>query len=496
MIDDHQLAQSITAVEAVRVLCVGDVMLDRFVYGVVERVSPEAPVPVLRVTHEKAMLGGAGNVVRNLVALRAECCFVSLLGRDGAGRDVTRLLGQETTVESHVQTVTDRPTTIKTRFVAGTQQILRSDEETADEIAAGDETKIVERATADLGQAKALVLSDYGKGVLTPRVTQQLIVRARAAEVPIIVDPKGGDYSGYRGASVVTPNRRELAEASGMPVTTLAEVEAAARALADGCGLEHVLVTLSQDGMMLVPAGGAPIDTVSASARAVFDVSGAGDTVVATLAAGLAGGLAMSWAIRLANAAAGVVVAKTGTSVASPAEITAALNAARARGHSGKILSRADLPARLAEWREQGHEISFTNGCFDLLHPGHVSLLRQARAAADRLIVGLNSDASVGRLKGPTRPIQDSDTRATVLAALASVDAVVVFDEDTPAELIAAIAPDALVKGADYAVDEVVGADIVTAAGGRVVLATLEAGFSTTNTVAKINGDPASDSAV
>ena len=430
MIDDHQLAQSISALEAVRVLCVGDVMLDRFVYGVVERVSPEAPVPVLRVTHEKAMLGGAGNVVRNLVALRAECCFVSLLGRDGAGRDVTRLLGQETTVESHVQTVTDRPTTIKTRFIAGTQQILRSDEETADEIAAGDETKIVERATAALGQATALVLSDYGKGVLTPRVTQQLIARARAAEVPSIVDPKGGDYSAYRGASVVTPNRRELAEASGMPVTTLA------------------------------------------------------------------GGVAMSWASRLANAAAGVVVAKTGTSVASPAEITAALNAARARSHSGKILSRANLPARLAEWREQGHEISFTNGCFDLLHPGHVSLLRQARAAADRLIVGLNSDASVGRLKGPTRPIQDADTRATVLAALASVDAVVVFDEDTPAELIAAIAPDALVKGADYAVDEVVGADIVTAAGGRVVLATLEAGFSTTNTVAKINGDPAPDSAV
>ena len=213
--------------------------------------------------------------------------------------------------------------------------------------------------------------------------------------------------------------------------------------------------------------------------------------MVATLAAGLAGGLAMSWAIRLANAAAGVVVAKTGTSVASPAEITAALNAARARSHSGKILPRADLSARLAEWRGQGHKISFTNGCFDLLHPGHVSLLRQARAAGDRLIVGLNSDASVRRLKGPARPIQDADTRAVVLAALASVDAVVVFDEDTPAEVIAAIVPDVLVKGADYAVDQVVGGDIVTAAGGRVVLATLEDGFSTTNTVAKINGDPA-----
>jgi D-beta-D-heptose 7-phosphate kinase/D-beta-D-heptose 1-phosphate adenosyltransferase len=329
-------------------------------------------------------------------------------------------------------------------------------------------------------------LSDYGKGVLSDRVINQLIARARDAGVAVIVDPKGNDYSRYRGASLVTPNRRELGLATDLPVGSLDDVEAAARALIAHAGITHVLVTLSQDGMMLVSEAGAPIQTVSATAREVFDVSGAGDTVVAALAAAVAADFDLSDAVRLANAAAGVVVAKTGTAVVSARELVATLQAAGDVAREDKILDHASLVLKLAEWRQAGHKIGFTNGCFDLLHPGHVSLFSQARGACDRLIVGLNSDASVTRLKGPNRPLNDQHTRSVVLAALAHIDGIIVFDEDTPAEIIALVMPDVLVKGADYTVETVVGADIVQAAGGRVLLANLEEGYSTTNMVAEI----------
>ena len=486
MTDQNDLAAKVPALKGGRILCVGDLMLDRFVYGVVERISPEAPVPILRIKSERAMLGGAGNVVRNLVALGVDCCFVSLLGRDSPGREVMNLLADEAGVESHVLTDDDRPTTIKTRFVAGAQQVLRADQETHDAINADTETEIIARAIADLGRAKALILSDYGKGVLSDRVINQLIARARDAGVAVIVDPKGNDYSRYRGASLVTPNRRELGLATDLPVGSLDDVEAAARALIAHAGITHVLVTLSQDGMMLVSEAGAPIQTVSATAREVFDVSGAGDTVVAALAAAVAADFDLSDAVRLANAAAGVVVAKTGTAVVSARELVATLQAAGDVAREDKILDHASLVLKLAEWRQAGHKIGFTNGCFDLLHPGHVSLFSQARGACDRLIVGLNSDASVTRLKGPNRPLNDQHTRSVVLAALAHIDGIIVFDEDTPAEIIALVMPDVLVKGADYTVETVVGADIVQAAGGRVLLANLEEGYSTTNMVAEI----------
>ena len=480
------LATKIPALKGARILCVGDLMLDRFVYGAVERISPEAPVPVLRIKSERAMLGGAGNVVRNLVAMGADCCFVSLLGRDSPGREVMGLLAAEAAVESHVLTENDRPTTIKTRFVAGAQQVLRADHETAEFISGETESQIIARAEADLDQAKALILSDYGKGVLSDRVIHQLIARARDAGVAVVVDPKGNDFSRYRGATVVTPNRRELGIASDMPVNSVTEVEAAARALVAHTGIAHVLVTLSQDGMMLVSQGEAPIHAVAATAREVFDVSGAGDTVVATLAAALAAGLDLPAAVHLANAAAGVVVAKMGTAVASAEELASALLGTYFTNGDVKILAQSELSQKLTEWRRQGLKIGFTNGCFDLLHPGHISLFKQARAACDRLIVGLNSDASVQRLKGPSRPLNDQASRTVVLAALSHIDAVTVFDEDTPAELIAMVMPDVLIKGADYSIDQVVGADVVQAAGGSVLLARLEGGHSTTKTVAKI----------
>ena len=486
MSDNGELAQRVPQIAGVRVLCVGDVMLDRYIYGSVERISPEAPVPVLRITRETAMLGGAGNVVRNLTALGAEACFVSVVGRDPAGREVTRLLADESLVETHLLTDGGRPTTIKTRYVAGSQQLLRADQESEETLAAVTEADVVARAVADLGQSQALVLSDYGKGVLTAAVCQTLIRAARERGRIVVVDPKGTNYARYAGATVVTPNRRELNAATGMPTGSEDEIVAAARHLIGTAGVEGVLVTRSQDGMTLVRAdGGEPLH-VPAVAREVFDVSGAGDTVVATLAAALAAGIPAEDAVRLANAAAGVVVAKIGTAVARAAELAAALRSRELIAGGNKLLPLDALIDQVREWRGLGLRVGFTNGVFDLLHPGHVSLLRQARLACDRLVVGLNDDASVKRLKGPERPLQSETARAAVIGSLASVDAVALFAEDTPLALIEALRPDLLVKGADYRIEDVVGARQVEGWGGRVVLVNLEDGHSTTRTIARM----------
>lgn len=488
MTRDSEFAAHVDALAGVRVLCVGDVMLDRFVYGSVDRISPEAPVPVLRIERETAMLGGAGNVVRNLVAIGAEVCFVSVIGRDNAGRELTHLVAEADGVESHLMTAPGRETTIKIRYVAGAQQLLRADQENVAAIDSALGEELVARATADLDQAACLVLSDYDKGVLTLGVLRALIDAARAKGRPIVVDPKGHDYSRYRGATVITPNRRELREASGMPVGSDAEIVAAARAVIAAAGVENILVTRSQDGMTFVSGlpDVAPLH-FPAVAREVFDVSGAGDTVVAVLAASLGRGLPASVGVELANVAAGIVVGKMGTAVAHASELSAAFRAHDLLQGEIKVASAEAVAERAAEWRSQGLKVGFTNGCFDLLHPGHVSLMRQAKAQCDRLVVGLNSDASVARLKGPSRPVQSEAARAAVLASLASVDAVVIFGEDTPLELIEKVRPDVLVKGADYTVETVVGADVVKSYGGRVVLANLEQGHSTTATIARMS---------
>lgn len=490
MTSDSDLASEVEALAGVRLLCVGDAMLDRFVYGAVDRISPEAPVPVLRIEREIAMLGGAGNVVRNLVAVGAEACFISVIGRDSAGRELTGLVAQEAGVESHLLTIPERETTIKVRYVAGAQQLLRADQENVGQIDSAVEEDMLSRAVADLDQSAALIVSDYGKGLLSADGLAQLIGAAREKGRPVVVDPKGSDYRRYRGASVITPNRRELSEASGMPVDNAEAIVAAARHIIAAAGIDAVLVTRSQDGMTYV-TGDPDAEPLhfDAAAREVFDVSGAGDTVVAVLAAALGAGLPVAHGIELANAAAGIVVGKMGTAVAYASELAAAFRAHDLLQGEVKVASPDVVAKRVAEWRAQGLTVGFTNGCFDLLHPGHVSLMRQAKSACDRLVVGLNSDASVARLKGPTRPVQSEASRAAVLASLATVDAVAIFAEDTPLELIRTVRPDVLVKGADYTVETVVGADFVQSYGGRVVLAALEDGHSTTATIARMNGD-------
>jgi D-beta-D-heptose 7-phosphate kinase/D-beta-D-heptose 1-phosphate adenosyltransferase len=480
------LAERVEKLKGTAVLCIGDAMLDRFVYGAVDRISPEAPIPVLCIEREDAMLGGAGNVVRNLVALGATPAFVAVVGDDDAGREVGRLLGEHDGIDPCLVIEPGRQTTIKTRFFASSQQLLRADRETRAPLTDYSRERVLSRTDGLIAGASVVVLSDYGKGVLAEPVVGELIARARAQGKPVIVDPKGTDYSRYRGATLLTPNRKELHEATGMAVNSDAAVVAAARKLIDTCGVEAVLVTRSQDGMSLVTARG-EVHHLPAEAREVFDVSGAGDTVIATLAAAVGSGAPLLEAARIANVAAGIVVGKVGTAVAYGAEVVAALHHDEILSAESKVAGVAEALEVVERWRRKGIKVGFTNGCFDLLHPGHISLLGQAKGACDRLVVGLNSDASVQRLKGPTRPVQSEAARATVLASLSSVDLVVIFGEDTPLELIRALKPDVLVKGADYTVETVVGAPDVMGWGGQVVLANLVDGQSTTNTIKKMS---------
>ena len=481
---ESALAAHLEALRGVRVLCVGDVMLDRFAYGAVERISPEAPIPVFRHENETTMVGGAGNVLRNLSALGVATTMISVIGDDEAGAELRALVEAEPGIEARLLAEKGRQTTIKTRFIAGPQQLLRVDRETTAEVDAALGNRLAAVAEDAVAGTHAVALSDYGKGVLTLAVTAKVIEIARKAAKPVVVDPKGVDFSRYRGASLVTPNRRELAEATRMPGAGDDDIAAAARKLIESCGIDAVLVTRSQDGMTLVSRRGA--EHLPAEAREVFDVSGAGDTVVATLAAAIGAGVPLPDAARLANVAAGIVVGKVGTAVAHASELFDALHARDLLSGERMLATREAALDRVARWRRQGLKIGFTNGCFDLLHPGHVALFSQARGACDRLVVGLNSDASAARLKGEGRPIQSEAARAAVLGSLASVDMVVLFSEDTPMGLIEAIRPDVLVKGADYALEEVVGAKFVQSHGGVVLLADIAPGYSTTATIAKL----------
>ncbi|NWH07068.1 MAG: D-glycero-beta-D-manno-heptose-7-phosphate kinase [Alphaproteobacteria bacterium] len=466
-------------------LCLGDAMIDRYVYGTVERMSPEAPIPVISVTREVAMLGGAGNVARNAAALGGDIRLVAVVGDDDAGHELTGLVSNEIPIEPSLVAVSGRHTTQKTRYIAGTQQLLRADHEETSPLSEDNARRVLMAFEGELAEANAVVLSDYAKGVLCEGVLRPAIAAAQAKGIPIIADPKARDFGRYDGVSLITPNAKELAIATGLPVATDEEAAAAARAVLDRTRIGAVLVTRSERGMTLVARDEAPLH-LPAEAREVFDVSGAGDTVLAVLGLALGSGATLIEAARLANAAAGLVVAKLGTAVIYPEELVAGLQAAGIRGAEAKIKTLLPMMDSVARWRIKGARIGFTNGCFDLLHPGHVSLLAEARAQCDRLVVGLNSDASVQRLKGPERPVNSELARAIVLASLESVDLVVIFEEDTPMNLIETLRPDVLIKGADYTIDKVVGANFVQSYGGRVHLAQIKAGHSTTGTIARL----------
>lgn len=468
-----------------RVAVIGDLMLDCYMSGDVSRISPEAPVPVMRITSEKTVPGGAANVAANLASLGLGVDLVGLSGQDAARDELIaslRLLGDVDC--AGIIAAPDRRTTRKLRIIGAHQQIVRVDHEDVSPCGPAIEAGFIRAAIAAIDAADIVVLSDYGKGVCSDAIVRAVIDHATATGKKVLVDPKRTDFSAYRGATLLTPNRKELAEATRMPVETDAEAAAAAAHAQAACGA-NILLTRSEKGISFFPIDGAPVHLATV-AQAVFDVSGAGDTVVAVLAASLAAGMSFVEGMRMANHAAGIVVSKLGTASVTREELSASLLSESLSGDidDGRLATRDEAVALRRAWARDKLTVGFANGCFDLIHPGHIALIAQAAASCDRLIMALNSDASVRRLKGPTRPIQDEAARARVMGAIRNVAAVVVFDEDTPLELIRALQPDVLIKGADYTVETVVGADIVQARGGRVVLAELSEGHSTTRLVA------------
>lgn len=482
MFDFDALSQAIVRQT---VLCVGDLMLDEFVYGEVSRISPEAPAPVIAVQRSETNIGGAGNVARNIASLGATCIFVGLVGNDVAGETLKAELAKEKLIEPVLVTDPARPTTRKVRFVSEhfSTHMLRADWELSAPASEDVERKLIDAVVTALPRADIVLLSDYAKGVLTARVIRNVIDAARKLGKRVIVDPKSANLAIYRGATLLTPNRKEFAEATRRRIRSDADIADASIEALRTADAEAVLVTQSEDGMTLAHRDGSLIHVPAQPAK-VRDVSGAGDTVAAVLAVTLAAGTDWDTSLRCATAAAAVAVSKPGTATVSLAELRRKILPHASLAAEEKIASQAaDLDAHLAEWRRQGLRVGFTNGCFDILHPGHVRVITQARAACDRLIVGLNSDASVRRLKGPERPVQDERARAEVLAALEAVDLVVIFEQDTPLELITQIKPSVLVKGGDYTREQVVGHEIVAANGGTVVLVDILPGHSTTSLV-------------
>lgn len=469
--------------EQVRVLVIGDIMLDRFRYGQVSRLSPEAPVPVMHVKDDKVMQGGAGNVAANLVALGCTCGVLGVIGDDEAGAQVRGLLAKGSVDGSGLVVDAGRRTTIKTRLIGGSQQLLRFDEEDVDSLDPATEAAIIERFDSVIAGYGIVAISDYAKGVLTDAVLAHVIRRCNALGIPTFVDPKRADMCAYAGATLIKPNLAELKTATGVSGHSLEQVTKAAEVLIEQTG-SMILVTMSEAGMTLFGKAGERWRFPAREAE-VFDVSGAGDTALATLCAAWGAGYEPEQAVRLANVAAGVVVRKLGTATITVEELALALESEDQETHIG-VASLSKARMQVLTWKRQGLRVGFTNGCFDIVHAGHIRILQEARKRCDRLVVGLNSDASVSRLKGPERPVQSESSRGIVLSAVDAVDLVVIFDEDTPLELIKTLKPTDLIKGADYTEETVVGAAEVKAEGGRVHLIDLVPGLSTTQAVERI----------
>jgi D-beta-D-heptose 7-phosphate kinase/D-beta-D-heptose 1-phosphate adenosyltransferase len=469
----------------VRVAVIGDLILDSYLSGEVSRISPEAPVPVMRAVHERAVAGGAANVAANLAALGAQVCVVGLAGRDAACDELVACLAGLGRVDcTGIVTTPDRRTTKKLRIIGAQQQIVRIDHEDVGPLDPTLEDACVAAAAAAVDSCDVVVLSDYGKGVCSDRVLEAVIVRAARSGKRVLIDPKRRDFSAYRGGSVLTPNRKELADATGLPCETDEQAAAAAAAAQDACGAD-ILLTRSEKGMSYFPVGDAPFHLATV-AQHVFDVSGAGDTVVAVMAVALGAAAPVVDAMRMANHAAGIVVSKPGTATVTRAELAAHLSAEQTapEADDGRLLTWDEAAARRWGWARERLTVGLCTGGFDSLRPADVALIRQAAMSCDRLVVALHSDASAARLPGQSRAAQDETARAAVVGAIKGVSAVVVFDAGAPLALVQALLPDVLVEGSDRGKRPGAGADVVRARGGRVVLVDLEAGHSASNLVA------------
>jgi D-beta-D-heptose 7-phosphate kinase/D-beta-D-heptose 1-phosphate adenosyltransferase len=484
LMDRKQIESFFIGVKRLKALVIGDLMLDEYLWGKAERISPEAPVQVVDVLREDLRLGGAGNVVNNLHSLGCNVSVCSVIGDDENGTLLRSIFAEMSVETAALFAGSNRTTGKKTRVMAANQQIVRIDRETRESIDEFNENRIISFLENSGSEFSLFIVSDYLKGVLTPNILRSVIEVGKRYGVPVVIDPKGSDYSRYRGATLLTPNRKEAEIASGISITDESSLAVAAGKLLNELELSALLITRSEAGMSLFRPAETPLH-IPTVAREVYDVTGAGDTVISVLTLGIAGGFSLEDSARLANTAAGVVVGKLGTSKLTPQEIMDEVG----REHLDsdiKIKNLDALIAVIADERARGKKIVFTNGCFDLLHVGHVKYLQKARSFGDILILGLNSDASIRRLKGEKRPLICEAERAHILAALDCISYIVIFENDTPLELIRAIQPDVLVKGGDYTLEGVVGREIVEAGGGRVELVTFVDGKSTTNIIEKV----------
>jgi D-beta-D-heptose 7-phosphate kinase / D-beta-D-heptose 1-phosphate adenosyltransferase len=487
-----RLIPIVRAAGSPRVLVVGDLLLDRYIFGEVRRISPEAPIQVLNVTDEESRCGGAGSVALHLAALGSRVSLVGIIGDDDRGATFRRLAGEQGVDVSGLVVETGRPTSVKSRHIARgqkhNQQVLRVDRESVDAPTAETVDKLMRLVQTRVPKADVVILSDYAKGTLGHRVLREAIRTARRAKVRVLVDPKGQDYAPYRGASAVTPNRQESQEATGIAYTGPRSLEKIGRKLVDDLGLEAAVVTLDREGVALFPKDDRTI-RIPSTPREIYDITGAGDAVIATLGWALAVGAGWKDAAALANVAGGIEVGKLGVTPIPREELLEALHEGSPET-AGKVKSREELLEALAARRARGERIVFTNGCFDLLHTGHVRYLRFARDQGDCLVIGLNSDVSVRKQgKGDDRPVQPESDRAETLAALECVDLITTFDEPTPLRLIQKARPDVLVKGEDWREKGVVGRGFVERSGGRVVLAPLYPGHSTSDLIDRIRGE-------
>lgn len=485
--DPKSLIASVDRFAEAMVLCIGDVMLDKFIYGSAVRISPEAPIPVLAVERESTMLGGAGNVVRNIISLGGSATFISVVGNDDVGNTIIGLTAKEPRLYPYLLMDNSRISTQKMRYIAGSQQLMRADRESKDDISEKFVEQIVGIVRQEIERHDVVVLSDYGKGVLTEELVRQIIEISKDADVPVIVDPKSNDFSRYSDAYLVSPNQKELASAFGVEVYEEAEMVDAARILMRANDIKNILVTRGAGGMLLVKPAGEPYQ-VKARAREIYDVSGAGDTSLATLAVALGSGASIEDAVYLSNTAGGIVVGKMGTAAVYRTDLKTELYTQDVFSGTRKIYPQDIAVEQVETWQREGCKVGFTNGCFDIVHAGHLALINDAKKECDKLILAINSDDSVKRLKGETRPVNTEMDRALLLAELGAVDMVVIFREDTPEELLKRLRPDVLMKGADYTKEQIVGGSFVESYGGRVVRIGLKEGYSTTNTIRKIAG--------
>ena len=471
----QKISENILSLLNSRIFCLGDLMLDRYIIGTTNRISPEGPIPVLDVKKEVKMLGGVGNVVRNLSTLAIESHLVSLLGNDINSKEVEKKLDQ-IRVNKNIVKDSDRPTITKTRFIANNQQILRVDKEKILPINKNTEKKIYKRSKKEILNADAIIISDYNKGLVTDYILKKIISFSKKNKKPIIIDPKSPDFKKYKGATIVTPNIKELEEAVKKKLVNEHEIIDASRKLISKFNFNYLLVTRGKFGMILISKKNKKIVKLDAEAKEVFDVSGAGDTVVSFIAAGLASSLKLEEVVKIANIAAGIVVNKTGTSVAHLSEMLHYAN--KNSYHLSKVMDFSEVEKVTNFWKKKNNKIGFTNGCFDYLHPGHVSLFQQAKLKCSKLIVAVNSDDSIKKNKGPQRPKQKLNTRLQVLNSIPFIDLIIVFSDKTPLRIIKKIKPHLLIKGSDYKENQIIGAKEIKKYGGNVLRAKILKNFS------------------